>query len=62
MDLQPAVLGARGARRIRAVMAAPDVEEQVVNVYAELVRRPDKLAWSEVLPAEPLGGPGGGVD
>lgn len=40
-------------------MAALDEEEQAAEVYAELVRRADKLSWSERSPTEPLGRPGG---
>jgi hypothetical protein len=36
--------------------AALDEEEQAAEVYAELVRRADKLSWSERLPSKPLGG------
>jgi hypothetical protein len=38
-------------------MAALDAEEQAAEVYAGLVRRADKLPWSEDPPAEPLSGP-----
>jgi hypothetical protein len=42
-------------------MAALDAEEQAAEVYAGLVRRADKMRWSEDPPAEPLGGPAWGV-
>jgi hypothetical protein len=41
-------------------MAALDAEEQAAEVYAGLVRRADKLAWSRDASAEPLGGPAPG--
>ena len=54
---------ARGDRVAFALyVAAPDAEEQAAKVYAELVRRADKLRWSEEPAAEPLGGSGCGVD
>lgn len=43
-------------------MAALDAEEQAAEVYAGLVRRADKLPWSQESPLEPLGGPTWGVD
>jgi hypothetical protein len=42
-------------------MAALDREERAAEVYAELVRRADQLAWSSHNPAEPLGGAAWGV-
>jgi hypothetical protein len=42
-------------------MAALDAEEQAAEVYAGLVRRAGKLAWSEDPRAEPLGGSAWGV-
>jgi hypothetical protein len=42
-------------------MAALDAEEQAAEFYAGLVRRADKLPWSEDPRAEPLGGPAWGV-
>lgn len=54
---------ARGHRVAFALYtAALDAEEQASNLYAELVRRADKLPWSEKRPAEPLGGPRCGAD
>jgi hypothetical protein len=54
---------ARGDRVAFALyIAALDAEEQAAKVYAELVRRADKLPWSKDPPAEPLGGPRCGVD
>jgi hypothetical protein len=54
---------ARGDRVAFALyMAALDAEEQAAKVYAEFVRRADRLPWSEDPPAEPLGGPRCGVD
>jgi hypothetical protein len=54
---------ARGDRVAFALyIAALDAEEQAAKVYAELVRRADKLPWSKDPPAEPLGGPRSGVD
>ncbi len=41
-------------------MTALDAEEQAAEVYAGLVRRADKLSWSERPPTEPLGGPAWG--
>jgi hypothetical protein len=37
-------------------MPALDVAEEAAEIYAGLVRRADKLPWSEDPPAEPLGG------
>jgi hypothetical protein len=37
-------------------MAALDAEEQAAEVYAGLVKRAEKLSWSEDPPAKPLGG------
>jgi hypothetical protein len=42
--------------------AALDAEEQAARVYAELVRRADKVPWSEESSAEPLDGPRSGGD
>ena len=41
-------------------MLALDAEQQAAEVYARLVRRADKLSWSERPPTEPLGGPAWG--
>jgi hypothetical protein len=43
-------------------MAALDAEERAAGVYARLVRRADKLPWSEDPPVESLGGPMWGLD
>jgi hypothetical protein len=42
-------------------MAALDAEEQAAEIYAGVVRRADKLPWSEEPAAEPLGGPAWGA-
>jgi hypothetical protein len=42
-------------------MAALDAEEHAAEVSAGLVRRFDKLRWSEDPPADPLGGAAWGV-
>jgi hypothetical protein len=51
--------GVSGARA--RVAFALYVAAQCAEVYAVLVRRADALAWNEDSPAEPLGGPTGGV-
>jgi hypothetical protein len=38
-------------------MVALDAEQQAAEVYAGLVRRAEKLPWSEGPPAEPSDGP-----
>ena len=38
-------------------VAALDAEEQAAEVYAGLVRRAERLPWSEAPPARPLGEP-----
>jgi hypothetical protein len=43
-------------------MAALDQEEQAAEVYAELVRRADKLSWSEPPPLDRPAGPAWGDD
>ena len=52
--------GSGGRVAFGLYMAALDAEEQAAEVYAGLVRRADKLSWSERPPAEPLGGPAWG--
>ena len=37
-------------------VAALDAEEQAAEVYAELVKRADRLPWTEDPVAQPLGG------
>lgn len=53
--------GPRGGVAFGLYMAALDAEERAAEVYAGLVRRARKLAWSEDARAEPLGGPAWGV-
>ena len=53
--------GACGRVAFGSYVAALDAEERSAEVYAVLVRRADALAWNELFPAEPLGGPAGGV-
>ena len=53
--------GARGGVAFALYMAALDAEEHAAEVYAGLVRRAEKLPWSEDPPAEPLSGPAWGV-
>jgi hypothetical protein len=53
--------GPRGGVAFGLCSAALDAEEPAAKVSAGLVRRADKLPWSEDPPAEPLGGPAWGV-
>lgn len=53
--------GPGGRFAFELCMAALDEEEQAAEVYAGLVRRADKLSWSERPPTEPLGGPAWGA-
>jgi hypothetical protein len=53
--------GPRGGVAFALYVAALDAEQQAAEVYAGLVRRAGKLAWSEGPSAEPLGGPAWGV-
>jgi hypothetical protein len=52
--------GPRGGVAFGLYMAALDAEERAAEVYAGLVRRAEKLPWSEDR-VEPLGGPAWGV-
>jgi hypothetical protein len=52
----------RGGVTFDLYMAALDAEERAAGVYARLVRRADKLPWSEDPPVESLGGPMWGLD
>jgi hypothetical protein len=49
--------GARGRVAFAVYMAALNAEEQAAESYARLVRRAERLRWSEDSAAEPLGGP-----
>jgi hypothetical protein len=52
----------RGKVMFGLYMAALDEEQEAAELYAGLVRRADRLRWSERPPTEPLGGPAWGVD
>jgi hypothetical protein len=47
----------RGGVAFGVYMATLDAEEQAAEVYARLVRRAGKLAWSDDPRVEPLGRP-----
>jgi hypothetical protein len=53
--------GPHGGVAFELFMAALDAEERAAEVYAGLVRRLERLSWSEDPRAEPLGGPAWGV-
>jgi hypothetical protein len=54
---------APGARvRFGSYMAALAAEERAAGIYAGLVRRAEKLPWSEEPPLEPPSGPAWRVD
>jgi hypothetical protein len=52
--------GPCGRVSFEVYLAALDAEEQAAEVYAGLVRRAEKLWWSEDHSTESLGGPGWG--
>ena len=54
--------GTRGGVAFGVYLVALDAEEQAAEVYARLVRRAGKLAWSEAPRAEPLGGSAWGAE
>ncbi len=54
--------GPSGRAAFGLYMAALDAEEQAAEIYAGLVRRADKLPWSEDASVDPLGGPARNVD
>jgi hypothetical protein len=53
--------GSAGRVAFGLYMAALDAEEHAAEIYAGLVRRAERLSWSERPPAKSLGGPAWGV-
>jgi hypothetical protein len=54
--------GPWGAAAFGLYVATLDTEEQAADAYAGLVRRAEKLPWTQEPRLEPFGEPAGGLD